>query len=118
LEWTVVRLDRRRSADGLSLELAKGVDVFVTSATGHGRPRAMKFGMPPIIVNTDRPGAQPHRDRLHVQQDSAASRDGDAPELRRGNDPRIVSRIRVITAVVQFGARHRRRQRHRDAVWT
>ncbi len=56
--------------DELSLELAKGVDVFVTEVQPDtANLQALKFGMPPIIGHKhDRPGSQPTlRGRLHVQ---------------------------------------------------
>ena len=103
--------------DELSLELAKGVDVFVTEVQPDtANLQAMKFGMPPVIVNDDdRPGPQPAlRGRLHVQQDPAAPGDGHAHELRRGVDPGDHRRdSRPLQRIVPVRcARRRGRQRH------
>ena len=53
LERAVVRLDGDGRPDELSLELAKGVDVFVTEVQPDtANLQALKFGMPPIVMNT------------------------------------------------------------------
>ncbi len=95
--------------DELSLELAKGVDVFVTEVQPDtANLQSLKFGMPPVIPqHDDRPGPQsPLRRRLHVQQDPAASRDGHARgSLTRNWSRRSSPGIRVhYSGLFQFGA--------------
>jgi phosphoribosyl 1,2-cyclic phosphodiesterase len=103
--------------DQLSLELAKGVDVFVTEVQPDtANLQALKFGMPPVMPDEhDRSGAQRALcGRLYVQQDPAAAGDGHAHVLRRGAGPGDRGRDSppLPRAVPVRRARRRRRQRH------
>ena len=76
--------------DELSLELAKGVDVFVTEVQPDtANLQSLKFGMPPLmLMNTiDQAHSVHYAVGYMFEQDPAAPRDGDARVLRRGAGP-------------------------------
>ena len=117
LEWAVVRLDRRRAARRTLAGIGQGRGrVRDRSATGYGQPPGVEIRHADRRhEHDDRPGSHPAlRRRLHVRQDPAASGDGHAHELRRGNDPGDRRRdSRPLQRIVPVRcARHRGRQRH------
>jgi hypothetical protein len=110
------RLDRRRRPDELA-NWRRGGRVR-DQCNGHCQPQAMKFGMPPIILNTT-------IDQAHspITRSATCSTDQPrlamvTPELRRGIIPEIVADCVHSADCSSLARRHRGRQRHQDAIWT
>ena len=103
--------------DELSLELAKGVDVFVTEVQPDtANLQALKFGMPPIIVNTTIDQAHSPHYAIGYMFNRIKPRLAMVTHLSYDEEmiPEIVAGIRVHyrRPVPVRCARRRRRQRH------
>ena len=94
--------------DELSLELAKGVDVFVTEVQPDtANLQAMKFGMPPIILNTTIDQAHSPHYAIGYMFNKIQPRLAMVTHLSYDEEliPEIVSGIRLhYSGLFQFGA--------------